>query len=136
MIGELMGGLLRANLAAAAAIVVVLAVRRLARARFGARAAYLLWLAPPLAAAAALIPHAPPATPLAPLVTGAAIEVQAFVAQAAPAPAGPDVAWVAFALWLLGVAAMGYVMLRRQARFEAAMGPAVVGVLKPRIVTP
>ena len=46
----------QANLAAGAAILLVLALRAPARRRFGARLTYALWLLPPLAAAATLLP--------------------------------------------------------------------------------
>ncbi|MEI9891626.1 MAG: hypothetical protein WDN45_15110 [Caulobacteraceae bacterium] len=53
---EVLDGLLRANLAAGAAILGAVALRKMARARFGARLAYGLWLLPVLAGAAVLIP--------------------------------------------------------------------------------
>src|SRR6202012_933066 len=54
--GEILGLLARTNLAAAPAIVLVVALRKIARPRFGARLVYALWLLPILAAAAVLAP--------------------------------------------------------------------------------
>lgn len=56
MASEILAALLRANLAIAAAILLVLVLRRPMRAMFGARAAYGLWLIAPLAVLAVLAP--------------------------------------------------------------------------------
>ena len=53
---EALAALARANLAASLAILLVLALRRPARRWFGAEAAYLLWIVPPLVAAGSLVP--------------------------------------------------------------------------------
>jgi beta-lactamase regulating signal transducer with metallopeptidase domain len=53
---ELLSAIARANLAAGAAIVVILLMRRPVRAWFGARSAYALWLLAPIAALASLMP--------------------------------------------------------------------------------
>ena len=53
---EVLGAVLRMNLAAGVAILGVIALRKLFRPRFGARLAYGLWLLPVLAGAAALSP--------------------------------------------------------------------------------
>jgi beta-lactamase regulating signal transducer with metallopeptidase domain len=156
MISEILIDLLKANLAAGAAILVVLAIRGLMRPRFGAQASYLLWFAPLAAGLAVLAPHPAARTVIAPIAQSAALAVDAFVAAApAAARAGPDVAIVLFGLWLAGALAAAILLLRRQSAFVAAMGrlepvdgsgvfraehvgvgPAVVGVLRPRIVAP
>ena len=165
MIAALLLGLAKANLAAGAAVLAVLAARRIVRMRFGARAAYALWLAPLAAAAAVLVPHPQLATPMSPMMlsaeTAAAGAVDAIAAQA-PASAraaGPDQLYGAGGLlvagWLAGALAAGALLFRRQARFVRTMGrltpsvsprvfcaqspdvgPAVVGVFRPRIVAP
>src|SRR4051812_35614590 len=56
MTSELIALVVRANLAASAAVIVVLAMRMPVARRLGARAAYALWSAVPLAAVACLIP--------------------------------------------------------------------------------
>jgi TonB family protein len=156
MIGEILMGLAKANLAAGVAILPVLAVRRLVRPRFGAGAAYLLWLAPLAAGLAVLAPHPAARTLIAPMVQSATAAVDAFVATApASLRAGPDLASLTFGLWVVGVIAAAALVLSRQAAFLTAMGrlapadaagvwraehagigPAVVGVLRPRIVAP
>jgi beta-lactamase regulating signal transducer with metallopeptidase domain len=161
MIGAILLGLAKANLAAGAAVLAVLAVRKLARVRFGARAAYALWLAPLAAAAAVLLPHPPGAAPISPMVlsarTAMADAAEEFVAQAPAIAQGADIeiAPLLFSLWLVGALAAAGLVLRRQSRFVAAMGrltpsgapgvfraespdvgPAVVGALWPRIVAP
>src|SRR5580698_8386727 len=111
MIARILISLIEANLAAGAAVLFVLAVRKAVRARFGARAAYALWLAPLAAAAAVLLPHPQIATPISPMVlsaqTAAANVAEAFTVQA-PAgaqAAGPDAAALLFGLWLVGALA-------------------------------
>lgn len=130
----------RANLAAGAAIVVVALIRKPARRAFGARAAYLLWIAPVLAAGAALVPPASAPAPLAPakvldavVLAGGAVEATVTRAPGLPA--------AALTLWIMGGLAAAALLLWRQARFMGAMrrreaGPAVVGAFRPRIVTP
>jgi TonB family protein len=161
MIAAVLFGLLKANLAAAAAVLVVLVLRKAVRTWFGARAAYVLWLAPLAAAAAVLLPHPQLTTPIGPMVqraaTAAASVADEFTVQA-PAvgyPAGQDALGLLFAAWLIGALAAGGLVLRRQARFTRSMGrltasdtpkvyraetpdigPAVVGVFRPRIVAP
>ena len=145
--GEILNLLARVNLAAAAAIILVVALRKIARPRFGARLAYSLWLLPMLAAAAVLAPAravtvaalvAPPAKS-----TGAAVIpfFEGGVTAGSPAVATLDPSMMIVALWLVGVAAAALVMILLQRRFTAevrkgAIGPAVVGVIAPRIVTP
>lgn len=161
MIGTILVALLKANLAAGAGVLLVLAARRFVRAWFGARAAYALWLAPLATAVAVLLPHPQIATPISPMVLSAQTAVanvaETFTAQAPAAAqaAGPDVATGAFGLWLAGALAAAALVLWRQARFTRAMGrltasdtpqvyraesanvgPAVVGVFRPRIVAP
>jgi TonB family protein len=156
MIETLLIGLAKANLAAGAAVLLVAATRTLVRPRFGAQASYLLWLAPLAAGLAVLAPHPAARTVIAPMVQSAATVVSAFVAAApAVSSAGPDLASLAFGLWVAGALAAAALLLRRQAAFLAAMGrlepfasggvfraqspdvgPAVVGVFRPRIVAP
>ncbi|MGZ6020739.1 MAG: TonB family protein [Phenylobacterium sp.] len=153
--------LAKANLAAGVAVLAVLALRGLVRRSFGARAAYALWLAPLAAAAAVLAPHPRIVTPMSPMVfraeAAASTMAEAFTVQA-PAQAermGLDVAPLLFAAWLGGTLALAALLARRQRRFVAAMGrlspseapgvfraesaavgPAVVGAWRPRIVAP
>jgi beta-lactamase regulating signal transducer with metallopeptidase domain len=122
---ELMEALLRVNLVASLAILAVLALRIPARRRFGPEVAYSLWAAPPLAAVATLIPLKTGPLGLHPL------------AHLAPTHLSP----LLLAAWLAGLAVAVAMMGRAQAAFlrEARCGrsgPAVVGVVAPRIVMP
>ncbi|MDG2523311.1 TonB family protein [Caulobacter segnis] len=154
MIDDLLNGLLSANLAAAAAIGVVALLRRPVRRRFGAKAAYRLWIVPVLAAAGALVPAEPG--------EGAAAELMLTTADAAgtvlktAADAGVDPAlWLA-ALWAAGAVAAAGLLAWRQGRYVRMLGtltplperphllvsqfstagPALVGALRPRLILP
>lgn len=126
MMAEVLAALLRANLVGTAAIVAVLVLRTPARRLFGPEVAYWLWAAPPLAAFATLLP---PRTE-----DGAA-------ARSALAAAVDDISGPALLAWGLGSALIVAVLAFHQLRFMAAVragrgGPAVVGVISPRIVMP
>lgn len=127
---DLLADLLRANLAASLAIALVFALRLPARRLFGAEMAYRLWLMVPLAFVASLVPaaEAPNATP------GPSLPLPIPLTQ----PAGLSLAvavWVAGALALLALMALGQWRFLQRAKAGAA-GPAVVGIIAPRIVTP
>jgi beta-lactamase regulating signal transducer with metallopeptidase domain len=147
MIAELLTGLARANLAAAAAIIVVLTLRKPARRLFGARAAYALWIVAPLAALAVLLPArsarlavAPPPSPMATahaltglpvgpgLIAPALAVDQAVSRMTAPAtPAagraqGADPWLLPLNIWLVGVVCSLGLLVWRQRRFLASLG--------------
>ncbi|MBS0333638.1 MAG: hypothetical protein JSS35_12800, partial [Proteobacteria bacterium] len=148
---EALDVLLRLNLAAGAAVLAVLLLRAPVRRLFGARIAYGLWSLVPLAALAMLVPArmvviprpSPDETVVAAPLSWA--PTTALRSAASPSlahiPAPTDlVPWVA-AVWIAGVVLALAALWRSQARFERAIrdglaGPAVVGVLRPRIVTP
>jgi beta-lactamase regulating signal transducer with metallopeptidase domain len=131
--------LVRVNLAAAAAVVLVMILRRPVRRLFGARVGYGLWAVVPLFAAAMLLPArvvtlARPAAPTAEFVS-------AVGAGYAPSRQPVDVSSILLWLWMAGAAAALAYLAWRQAQFGRAAragraGPAVVGVLRPRIVVP
>jgi len=138
--------LLRVNLAASAALVVVLLLRRPVRRLFGARVAYGLWTLVALAVLAMLLParvvvvSAPAVAWGAHAAAGAMIEAGAL-ASGLPMQTAPGGPAILCAFWLGGVAAAFAHLLRSQLRFVRAArvgrgGPAVVGVLRPRVVTP
>jgi beta-lactamase regulating signal transducer with metallopeptidase domain len=160
---DILDGLVRVNLAAGAAIVGVIALRRLVRRPFGARLAYGLWLLPVLAGAAVLAPprqvvivreaaavvrsapevHIPIAAQVqVPLEPAAASAFQPTVAASPPAATVRlDPVMLLVGLWLAGAGGAALVMAVLQRRFvrqarRGAVGPAVVGVIAPRIVTP
>jgi len=132
--------LLRANLALAVAVAGVMVLRLPVRRLFGARIAYGLWILPPLAVLAMLVPARVVTVRLAAAAmeaTETALPSAGTVPGAAPFDALP---WLV-GLWLAGVAACLAWQTWRQLRFARAAragraGPAVVGLLRPRVVTP
>lgn len=154
---EILTRLIGLNLAAAAAILVIVLLRGPVRRLFGARLAYALWLTAPLAAAASLLPARQaqglviePA-PLRPIAEATVQTVGALLEAAAPLQ---QVSNVALSLWALGaLAAIGALVWRQAATLSMlgrltpeapgliraanpAIGPAIVGILRPRIVLP
>lgn len=145
---EIIDLLLRLNLALAAGIALVLMLRLPARRWFGARVAYALWLIPLAAAVMCFVPGRVETVVLN--WSDAAVNVDA----AAPAVAGPSLwAWA----WAFGALVSLSILTIRQARFTQSLGrlgaredlgkrvcaaqsaehgPAVIGVLRPMIVTP
>ncbi|HEY0437500.1 MAG TPA: M56 family metallopeptidase, partial [Phenylobacterium sp.] len=139
---DVLPALLRLNLGVAAAVALVLALRLPVRRMFGARVAYGLWALAPLAAAAMLLPaRVVTVIRAVPTPTAAATNAVWQAVEPAAAPAGPDLAGLLAALWLAGGVASLAWLAWRQVQFARALrqgraGPAVVGVLRPRIVTP
>lgn len=159
---ELLSLLLRANLALAVAILFVLAMRRPVRRWLGARIAYGLWLIPLVAVATYFLPArvvtvtiaASPVDPneIDPVFFSPIASPPAHVASPAfDAPAMLVAVWAGGVLLCLAI--LGF----RQARFTrtlgrltprrewgegvfgaetALAGPAVIGVVRPRIVAP
>lgn len=135
--------LLRANLAMAVGVALVMLLRRPARRGFGARVAYQLWAVVPLAAAAMVAP-ARVVTLAAPSPVATArpgLTAVMDYAPVLPTSSGPDLSAILTVLWIAGAAAALTHLVWRQVEFARAVragraGPAVVGVLRPRIVTP
>jgi beta-lactamase regulating signal transducer with metallopeptidase domain len=124
---ELLNGLLRANLIGSLAILAVLAARLPVRRRFGPEVAYRLWAIPPLTAAATLLP----------LKTFKGAAVIHPLANLVPGELAP---WL-FAAWTAGLLIVAAAMWRAQLAFMRAArggkaGPAVVGVIAPRLIMP
>ncbi|MBI1185811.1 MAG: hypothetical protein GC206_00465 [Alphaproteobacteria bacterium] len=163
MTPELIALALRLNLVLAAAVLIVLALRAPIRTAFGARIAYCLWALPPIAAAAALVPARAVEIqlPLDALAAFAASSPQATepASHDAASESWAHIGWPAIlsVLWALGAAFAVTLIGVRQARYVRALGalaphpahgprvfraqsleagPAVVGVLRPIIVTP
>ena len=116
--------LIRAQIAAAAAVLLVVMLRPSARQLFGPRRAYGLWAIVPAAAAAAFFPSLAETMELG-------------------APARPLGAWAGklTLLWLAGCAIATAVLILREHLFrrrveQGQAGPAVMGALWPRVVLP
>lgn len=162
MVSDILLFLAKANLALAAAVLLVLVLRRPVRKAFGARNAYALWLIAPLSILALLIPARsivlPPPSPTVSAPAVAASPAQSVAPatslQAAPAAAIP-IGEITLGLWL--IVAFGGVILQveRQRRFVRSLGvltftgdarlvrsdrpgvgPAVIGALTPCVVLP
>lgn len=149
---SLVTALVRLQLAASAAILLVLLLRPLALRCCGAGSAYWLWLVVPLAAAASLLPAREqvvmiPAASDIPalrlqiepdLIAGGTQE-HATTAQAVQlVPEDRSKSGLLIGLWLLGTGALlirSIVNTRRLAS-SPSIGPALVGVLRPRLVLP
>ncbi len=137
---EALAVLLRVNLALAVAVAGVMVLRLPVRRLFGARIAYGLWILPPLAALAMLVPARVVTVRLAATAMETAETTLApatTVSMAAPF----DVQPLLTGLWLAGALACLAWQTWRQVQFAHAAragraGPAVVGLLRPRVVTP
>ncbi|HEV7385022.1 MAG TPA: M56 family metallopeptidase, partial [Phenylobacterium sp.] len=134
--------LLRINLAIAAAVAVVLALRGPARRLFGAGPAYALWTLAPLAALAMVLPgRVVTVTEAQPAMGGMATVWGEKLAASAPLQPRLDCLPILAGLWIAGGLFALAFLVWQQARFSRAVragrgGPAVIGVLRPRIVTP
>jgi beta-lactamase regulating signal transducer with metallopeptidase domain len=156
--------LVKVNLAMGAAIVLVSLLRRPLRAQFGAPIAFTVWFLVPIAGIASLFPPRVAAPVPAPVmhvpmaftsVTGniahSALRVteqltgQNAIVLAVPPSASayamPDTALLLFVAWALGALLMASYLTLLQLRFHTAVrlreaGPAVLGFLRPCIVTP
>lgn len=148
----ILSALVRANFVASAAILLVLLLRRPVRRRFGAHAAYALWLIAPFSLIGAFLPGQAPATPFAPILLAAT----AAANRATPPLTAPGLAPMILGLWIAGAGAAAIVISRRQIQFLRSLGrtlpsttdanmlraermgagPAVVGVFRPKIVVP
>ncbi|MBY0565892.1 MAG: M56 family metallopeptidase [Hyphomonadaceae bacterium] len=146
--------LLRANVALAAGIALVMVLRPIVRKRFGARIGYALWLLPLAATAMCFAPARVEHVVLEPITATADLGSPGIVTSAeAAATQPPYLLWA----WIAGAIVSVVVLAMRQARFTMALGrlskrddlgrhvraaescehgPAVIGVLRPIIVTP
>jgi beta-lactamase regulating signal transducer with metallopeptidase domain len=136
MANDVLVALVHLNLAAAAAFLAVLALRPTVRRLFAPQIAYRLWASVPVAALAALIP-AQPATRIVPPGVGPHFDPIWIASQGlAQAPAE-----ALLVLWLAGAVVGAGLIAVRQLRFldlarRGLAGPAVAGVVAPRIVMP
>src|SRR5271163_421717 len=113
MTAELLAALARCNIAAGAAILVILPLRAPLRRWFGAERAYAVWLIVPLAALGSLMP--------AKLVSGAAGPVEATNDHALAWFAAGGHGRALALLWLGGALAASAVAAWRYWRFAAAI---------------
>lgn len=149
MSAEILPIVLRASLIASAAIIVVLLLRRPLRAMFGAEVAYAAWLLVPAATIAAFLParrifvDTPVMSDVEVSVGGSVEPVAAagdsIINTAQTAAANIEPTPLLLGVWLAGVVLSVLMLLHGQRRFMRnadEAGPAVVGVIAPRIVLP
>jgi beta-lactamase regulating signal transducer with metallopeptidase domain len=144
--------LVRINLVASVAIVLVIALRPFVLRWLGGSVAYWFWLVVPIAAAASMLPareaivviqptanllvEAVPAGPGAIVPAPAdGTSVRLAATGGVPVPAFADLLLVA---WLLGAVALlvRSIAITRRLAADPSIGPALVGVLRPRLVLP
>ncbi|MDB5469494.1 MAG: peptidase BlaR1 [Caulobacter sp.] len=131
MISDLLITLAKLNIAIAAAVLIVIALRRPLLRLFGAQSVYAAWLIVPMAASASLLPalRSVPLEEAAVPAVAAMIEEQLWLSALAVA------VWIGGAVVLaLRLAAGQRRFMRKAARGQA--GPAIVGVIDPRLILP
>jgi TonB family protein len=134
----LFGTIIELNIAACAAILFVLLVRRPAARLLGPHAVYSLWAIVPVVMAATFLPERTTETVVTEFLIGgvpASLAAARLEAAASWLPAAIGIAWLA------GIAALTLLFVRRQCAFLrdadiGLAGPAIVGFRHPRIVTP
>ena len=132
MAADVLIALARANLAASVAILLVFLTRSSVRRWLGAQLAYASWILVPIAATGSLTPLDVSARPLA-SARAVSLAAKAWLA------AGPDAILVGF--WLVGLTTSVAWVVWSQYRYGQAArsgraGPAVFGVIAPRLVVP
>jgi beta-lactamase regulating signal transducer with metallopeptidase domain len=143
--------LLRLNLVASVAIVLVLAMRPFVLRRAGASIAYWLWLVVPIVAAASFVPAREQILLIEPYANVAVAEdpIEAGLDSTPPPPGAlipvvaksidlPRLADVLVALWLFGAAALliRSIVSTRRVASDPSAGPALIGVVRPKLVLP
>ena len=138
---DLLGVLIRLTLATSVAIALTIVLRKTVRLRFGARAAYQLWLLTPAALLGGVLPVAPGLLPTVPALKFAFAPVEAAVvwSRQGGSPAGGET--LILAIWAAGAILSFLWVIACQQRFlrlaEAGVaGPAVVGAAFPKVVLP
>ncbi|GAB2493741.1 TonB family protein [Arenimonas alkanexedens] len=147
MVADFLDEGLQATLALTATLALVLALRRPLRRLVGARLAYAAWALVPLSVAAVWLPL-PAATEPATVLT--ATLAAAWPLDEAVKSTPGSLLPALFVAWAIGACGLAAVMGLRQRRFVSRVqrrgdethdladnaGPAVVGLLRPRIVLP
>lgn len=133
MATETLAAVLRMTTDGSLAVLMVLALRAPARRGFGPQVAYRLWAWPPLATVGALLPAHLRTADVGPLEAP-------FIALSRAAEAAGALSWLG-ALWMAGALATAGWQVATQAIFHRQLreghgGPAVVGLLAPRLILP
>ncbi|MGH8076307.1 MAG: TonB family protein [Lysobacter sp.] len=151
-IADLLELLLETTIAASAALLLVMLVRRPLRNAFGAAVAYAAWALVPAAVIAVLLPASTVAVELLPVAVTSSASAAPMTAVQAVTPI--DVTGWLFVMWLTGVVVMVLHLGRQQRAFRRGLGrlqsrvdglqqaesiaglPAALGLLRPTIVVP
>jgi len=157
MSDDLLKLLIETTIASSFAIAVVLVLRGPLRQFFGARVAYTLWGLIPLALIAVLIParDVVVTTVIQPTTASASASASAVpVLTATAVQASDDPVNLVLVLWIAGIVFCAFWFARQQQKFIGSLGalnlcyekvflaennshgPAVIGVVQPRIVLP
>lgn len=135
----ILDALVEMNIAASAAILVLLLVRKPVGRHLGPDAAYLLWVIVPIAVASTFIP----ARAIETMALGPSLEEVVALANAPSVVPGWEIfiAPALLSIWIAGAIAIGAALIRRQRAFMrdadlGLAGPAVVGFSYQHIVTP
>lgn len=150
MAEALLRALLAQTVALSLSAVAVHTLQALVFRRFGAGAGYLCWLLVPVAMVAVALPRSE--TDALVVRVDVAAVAPSWMAMPAPAAsgAGVSVAVALAAAWAAGALVLTFALVRRQSRFDDSIsriggsaprlprgsGPAVLGLLKPRIALP
>lgn len=149
---ELCGWLIEATLATSAAVLAALLLHRRVRHAYGPRAGYAVWAIVPAALAATCVPAGTAVTPPEPLLVIQA-PIRMLAAEVPRHAAADNAGWVCLA-WASGALACALYFAWCQRSFVRGLGrlqvqgdgalraqaiaglPAVIGVLRPRVVMP
>lgn len=148
MANDLWSGMLQATLALSLALVVLMVLRQALRRVLGARAAYNAWALAPLSVLAVWLP-APERDPAQAAVV-AATALEPLLAVVPALPESLPMQALLIGAWGLGALGMALTFAMQQRRFADGVrrlpglpydetdeaGPAVTGLLRPRIVLP
>ena len=139
--------------ASSSAMLVALVLRKPMRYRFGAHAAYALWILVPVSALVFVLPAPTASLSMSVVPTAVTAFVSAMPTAALPSAIVFDPSWLAGA-WLLGVGFVCLLFVRQQRRFVQGLGqlstandetlraqatagcPALLGAWRPRVVVP
>jgi len=159
MSADLLKLLIETTIASTFAIVAVLLLRVPLRHFFGARVAYALWCLVPFALVAVMVPAQEivikvVSQPVTAVTTAAPVTTAATATTAIAMPASNNSPDLFLLLWMVGIAACAFWFSRQQKKFIGSLGalnlcyekvfladnnsqgPAVIGVVQPRIVLP
>ena len=146
MVEQVLHVLWAQTLVLSVAVIVIGGARRAVARSFGAEAVYLGWALVPVAALAAALPHRAQEMPLMPAALAKLVPAWPEIASASQPQSGIATSTLLFAVWAAVAALLVFAVAWRQASFQGRLadsgrlptgsGPAVLGIVRPRIVLP